>query len=224
MKFQCSNCSRSKSFNICEHVIAVAHLNAILTNFVENYNSKVSARSVASIINVDKPREAGKKKTKKTQKRRGPPNAKTEEVTILVNPGFIGETCEENRIPINDDVIQPKHPDPLPNAYVLTLLRYCHKNVSSCYGCSSLFRSQGYPDAPHDFVVVSKTHRSYIDPATHKRMRSDQMSRVYYHFNTACISKHNAMFTPQLLTVPQDLRPFLQEQHISVLQALSIPF
>ena len=49
----------------------------------------------------------------------------------------------------------------------------------------------------------------YTDPKTHQKAISTDFSNVYYHFHQACLSRHNALFTPQLLMLPPDIKPFL---------------
>ena len=36
-------------------------------------------------------------------------------------------------------------------------IKFCQKNVSSCYGCSGNFKNNCYPKPPQDLVVISKT-------------------------------------------------------------------
>ena len=109
--------------------------------------------------------------------------------------------------------VHPVYPNPPPNCYVLGILKFCHKNVSVCYGCGGRLQNYGYP-VP---VVMSKTKRIYIDPVTHQRF-CEQFSNIYYHFNYSCISAHNSLFTPQFITVPADLLPHLSPDHIQVLK------
>ena len=50
----------------------------------------------------------------------------------------------------------------LPNCYVLTQLKYCHRNVAKFYGCGEEFYINGYPKEPQDLVIVSKTNRMLV--------------------------------------------------------------
>ena len=93
----------------------------------------------------------------------------------------------------------PTFPNPPPNSYVIAIHKYYHKNVSVCYGCSGHFRENGYPIPPNDMIVVSKTQRHYTDPKTHQKAISTNFSNAYYYFYQARLSRHNALFTPQLL-------------------------
>ena len=116
----------------------------------------------------------------------------------------------------------PTFPSPPPNSYVIVILKYCHKNVSVCYGCSGRFRENGYPIPPNDMIMVSKTQRHYTDPKTHQKAIMTDSSNVYYHFHQACLTRHNVLFTPQLLMLPPDIKPFLLPEHILYLQSCGI--
>ena len=116
----------------------------------------------------------------------------------------------------------PTFPNPPPNSYVIAILKYCHKNVSVCYGCSGRFRENGYRISPNDMIVVSKTHRHYTDLKTHQKAISTDFSDVYYHSHQVCLSRHNVLFTPQLLMLPPDIKPFLLPEHILYLQSCGI--
>ena len=124
------------------------------------------------MVDFSKTPEAGKKKSRTTQKRKGSLNTKTEQITVLLNSGVEGSVVNSKDVSSSKDTpAWPSIPDPLPNTYVLTLLRFCHKHVSTYYGCGASFLPQGYPEVPNDLIIVSKTHRSYMDPVTHKKKR-----------------------------------------------------
>ena len=78
---------------------------------------------------VDKEQNAGKKKTKCTQKRKGPSNIIPNHITAVLDPPSVS----------------------LPNSLTPQYPEFCHKNVSSCYGCGAAL--------PDDLLVVSKTKR-----------------------------------------------------------------
>ena len=75
---------------------------------------------------------------------------------------------------------QPKQPNPPSNGYIVTLLKFVHGNVSICYSSGGKFYHQGYPDAPGDLVVVSKTKRVFVNLVTHER--THQMNLVMFIF------------------------------------------
>ena len=100
----------------------------------------------------------------------------------------------------------PTFPNPPPNSYVIAIHKYYHKNVSVCYGCSGHFRENGYPIPPNDMIVVSKTQRHYTDLKTHQKAILTDFSNVYYHSHQVCLSRHNVLFTPQLLMLLPDIK------------------
>ena len=116
----------------------------------------------------------------------------------------------------------PYAPEPTPVFVCHCILKYCHKNVSICCGCSGRFRENGYPVPPNDMIVVSKTQRHYTDPKTHQEAISTEFSNVYCHFHQACLCRHNALFKSQLLILPPDIKPFLLPEHILYLQSCAI--
>ena len=77
-------------------------------------------------------------------------------------------------------VQQPKHPNPQPNGYIVTLLKFIHSNVSTCYSCNGKFYHQGYPDALGDLIVLSKTKRVFVNPTTHERTQSNEFSKFIF--------------------------------------------
>ena len=137
-------------------------------------------------------------------------------------PKIVVQTSQQRYLPNQNLTSYPTFPNPPPNSYVIAILKYCHKNVSVCYGCSGRFRENGYPVPPNDMIVVSKTQRHYTDPKTHQKAISTDFSNVYYHFHQACLCRHNALFTPQLLILPPDIKPFLLPEHILYLQSCGI--
>ena len=99
-------------------------------------------------------------------------------------------------------LVQPrKQPNPATNGCIVTLLKFVHSNVSTCYSCGGKFYHQGYPDAPGDLIVVSKTKRVFVNPVTHERTQSNEFSNVYFHFNFARIFAHDRCIAPQLIQI-----------------------
>ena len=95
-------------------------------------------------------------------------------------------------------VQQPKQPNPKPNGYIVILLKFVHRNASTCYSCGGKFYHQGYPDVPGDLIVASKTKRIFVNLVTRERTQSNEFSNVYFHFNFACIFAHDCCFAPHL--------------------------
>ena len=117
---QTDSCFRYKSFKFCSHTVAVAvHL-----KIFETYISKVKRSStkdfVDNLVDISRNPNAGQKKTKSTQKRKGKANKKPEKVMKHVDP------CDVYGSPIQ----QPKQPKPPPNGYIVTLLKFIHRGVS----------------------------------------------------------------------------------------------
>ena len=145
-----------------------------------------------------------------------------QEVTVpQPMPKIVAQNPQQKYAP-NQATSYPTFQNPLPNLYVIAILKYCHKNVSVCYGCSGRFRENGYPIHPNDMIMVSKTERHYTDPNTHQKTIMTDFSSVNYHFHQACLSRHNVLFTPQLLMLPPDIKPFLLPEHILCLQSRGI--
>ena len=99
--------------------------------------------------------------------------------------------------------------------------KFCHKQVSVCYGCGCKFYIECYPEPPSDLVIVSSMRRSYID-SNHQRVVSPQFPKVYYHFNYSCITVHNQFFAPTIIIIPEDLNLYLSPVHKEVLIASQI--
>ena len=156
------------------------------------------------------------RKKKATEKRKGSPNTKCILLKRLVHHQSYNEksgqksenTTQDNStanvpyagliyqnlIPISTNLnLTPTPPNLSPNCYQLTLLKSCHRNVSKYYGCQALFVIDGYPKEPYDFVIVSTTQRSYVDPKTQQKTISSNFSKVYFHFNWSCVLKHDSI-------------------------------
>ena len=234
-----------------------------------------------------KEKQAGQKKTKSTQKRKGPANSKKDKVRKVVerhdstsdhlHTSSVTDISQEaqlqrNQIPAESQQqhqplpqfdqlrqnygyqhtsgqsffppaseepsqqqqghpeqlfghhqgMQPGFPEPPVAGYIVTLLKFCHRNVASCYGCRGRFFEQGYPSPPRDLVVVTKTRRWYKDPHTQQRVQSAVPSNVYFHFSKACINAFDAMFQPQMITAPKEVQPFLLPEHRNILLSCSL--
>ena len=83
-------------------------------------------------------------------------------------------------------VQQPKQPNPPPNGYIVALLKFICSDVFTYQSCGGKLYHQGYPDALGDLIVVLKTKRVFVNPATHERTRSNKFSNVYFYFKFAC--------------------------------------
>ena len=150
------------------------------------------------------------------------PGQKTAQNNSTANVAYTVLTYQ-NLIPVSTTSnLTPPPPNPSSNCYHLTLLKFCHRNVSKCYGCRDLFVTDGYPKEPYDFVIVSKTQRSYVDPKTRQKTMSSDFSNVYFHLNGSCTLKHGSCFTPQTVAVPEELKQHLSTFHKTFLDSLHI--
>ena len=70
--------------------------------------------------------------------------------------------------------------------------------------------------------MVLKIQIHYMVPKTPQKAIPTDFFNVYYHFHQACLSRHNTLFTPQLLILPPDIKPFLLSEHILYLQLCGI--
>ena len=76
----------------------------------------------------------------------------------------------------NENLIIPDTPNPSPNGYELTLLKFCHKNVAKCYGCSGNFFENGYPAVPFNLGGRIKNKKRLCRP---KNTSKNKISRFY---------------------------------------------
>ena len=104
-------------------------------------------------MDISRNPNAGQKKNKSIQKRKKKANKTPETVMKHVATSDV----------YGSPVQQPKQRNPPPIGYILTLLKFFHRNVSTCYSCGGTFYHQGYPDAPGDLIVVSKTKRVFVN-------------------------------------------------------------
>ena len=203
-----ATCPRFISFKVCQHILAVTIEQQILNKFISVYNSKENVQLI-NTVNIGKEKSAGRKKTKSTQKRKGPANQKQVEVKRVV-------------LPCDDMTAKSALSEPAPNQYILSILKICHRNVSKCYGCGGAFYEKGYPQEPNDLAVVTKLRRQFVDPKTKVPTTSSKFSKVYFHFNGTCIRRYNSCFVPQLVEVAENLKSLFSDMHKIFLHALGI--
>ena len=231
-KCKSRKCYCFTSFSVCQHTLAVLDKLNLLHSFLEKIQCVKSDVVISKLANVGKETSAGSEKRKVTEKRKSPPNTKHILLKSLVHhqspneePGQNIEKTEQhnstanlvytvltyqNMIPVSTTSnLTPPPPNPSRNCHHLTLLKFCHRNISKCYGCQILFVTDGYPKEPYDFVLVSKTQRSYVDPKTRPKAISSDFSNVYFHFHGSCVLKHDSCFTPQSVIVPEELKRHL---------------
>ena len=164
-KVECQTdpCFRYKSFKFSSHTVAVA----VYLKIFENYISKVKRSStkdfVDNVVDISRNPNAGQRTTNPLKKGKEKQTKKLEKFMGHVDP------CDVYGSPVQ----QPKQPNPPPNSYIVTLLKFVHRNVSTCYNCGGKFYHQSYPDAPEDLIVVSKTKGVFVNPVTHERTETN---------------------------------------------------
>lgn len=108
----------------------------------------------------------------------------------------------------------PNRPQPAFGAFVVGLLRFQHQSVRVCYGCRQKLKPEGgIPEAPEDLIFVSGDRRTYFDERERVLKQNQHVSNVYFHFNPNCVAQEHKYFIPGLVKVPEDLHPFLQDEH-----------
>ena len=112
---------------------------------------------------------------------------------------IVAQTLQQRYLP-NQNLTSPISPTPIPINHI----------------------PKSSPIPPNDIIVVSKTQRHYTDTKTHQKAISSDFSNVYYHFHQACLSRHNTLFTPQLLVLPPEIKSFLLPEYILYLQSCGI--
>ena len=235
LSFVCKsqNCYRFQSFGICKHTLAIACKTDSLREYTRKVNTKGKV-NISRLCDVGKEKNAGKKKRKATEIRKGPANKLHIPTKVIVQPAQLHPSSSDSSLEQpspnqvaedsneNENLIIPDTPNPSPNGYELTLLKFCHKNVAKCSGCSGNFFENGYPAVPFDLVVVSKTKRDYVDPKTRQKTKSPDFTKVYYHFHSECLLKHNSFFAPQLICIPPAIKEHLSAIHKGFLSSLSV--
>ena len=162
--FECDmkSCSLYKMFRVCAHTLARSKKKGVFQTFIYKINCRGNSGVVSNIVNSGKKNDAGKKKSKSTQRRRGVANQPTQVIRNVVEPQHVAFEAPSVRV---DE--RPAYPQPCQGKYVLALQRYCHPNVKSCYVCSKeIFRS----DARNydDIVIAGNTQRAIFDVQTQK--------------------------------------------------------
>ena len=99
LRSQASTCPRYKSFSVCSHTVAIAFKLNIFASYIKKAERRNSNHALTNAVNFGKQKDAGKKKSQSTSKRRGPAKTKNEKVIKLVHPD------NENRSFSNNNVV-----------------------------------------------------------------------------------------------------------------------
>ena len=82
------SCIRYKSFNICCHTVALANKLNVLNPLISKLNAKsTTEQALMNSANVSRDKNCGKKKTKATQKRKGPSSNKPHKIAPFPDRG-----------------------------------------------------------------------------------------------------------------------------------------
>ena len=80
-----TSCVRYKSFKLCCHNIAIASKLNVLSTLISKLNAKsTTEQALMNSANVSRDKNCGKKKTKATQKRKGPSSNKPQKIARLL--------------------------------------------------------------------------------------------------------------------------------------------
>ena len=121
--YQSKNCFMYKSFKVCSHSLAISFTLEIFYQFIAKLNRLNSKDIISLIVNVPKRKDAGTKKQKATERRKGPTNAKIPKITAYVQPtqndvsqqyalDFVNDTQHDAPATV---IPLPKYPGPSPN-------------------------------------------------------------------------------------------------------------
>ena len=200
------NCAQFSSVKICAHVLSVADHVGQLPSFLTHFKKTSMKKNLTTLANFGLPSDRGKKASKSTQKRKGP-----------VRP-VVATYMDRPKQPAK----KPKHPDPLPNSYELTLLNFCNAQVQKCYGCAGTLKLDGgtIPEPPQNMAVVTKLQREYYKDG--RKQQSATFTNAYFHLSVSCIKRHNQYFVVELVHVSDELKPHLTVEHMSILKAMGI--
>ena len=79
------SCVRYKSFKVCCHTVAIANKLNVLSTLISKLNAKsTTEQALMNSANVSRDKNCGKKKTKATQKRKGPSSNKPQKIARLL--------------------------------------------------------------------------------------------------------------------------------------------
>ena len=202
IKCQQEKCVKYAACNICSHSIAIAERLALLADFLANFN-RVNRCNLSRLTDIGQPKNAAKKATKATQRRKGAadqqkkgprayksygsasfsasapaPTAALDQVQLLVTAPATSNTATTRQQPNAASALPiPPEPNPLPGSYVITLLKFCHENTSVCHGCRGSLREENgaIPEEPRDLVIVTKGRREYYNHKGLNNMDNFQM-------------------------------------------------
>ena len=107
----------------------------------------------------------------------------------------------------------PVRPRPSPGVFMFGRLPFLDSRVSHCYGCGDPLKP--IPSPPHNLVLITRLHRKY--PKDGVMQVSPSISPVYIHTNQYCARNALPEFTPASCHLPDDLIPFLLQEHYDLI-------
>ena len=213
-------CFRYKSYQVCSHMLGVASLLNLLETVVQGCNKK-KQKKISALVDFNKDKTVGKKPTKATQRRKSaahkpktPLTKLVESDTFLTNQNKRNQSIEEH--------VKIVTPDPEPRTFHLFLLKICHGNVKTCYGCGKRFSESGQPEEPNDLVVITKIKRKFVHKATKEVTRSTEMAKVYCHFSGDCLKFDDQIFKVEDLEISDEVARLLSSCHKAALNAAGV--
>ena len=104
-----------------------------MQSFIERFECARGDIVVSKWANIAKKANAGNKKRKATENRKGPANATRFLVKSMVFP-VEPQTLVTDILCIAKCIATPNQPpqDETPNTYKLSILKFCHRKVSNC--------------------------------------------------------------------------------------------
>ena len=137
--------------------------------------------------------------------------------TVIQLPQQSRNTSANQRQPFANPA--PARQVPPFGTFVIGLIQHQHPSVRVCYGCGGELKPGGItPESPEDLVIVSGDERSYYDTTSNTMKQNQHVSNVYFHLNPNCVTVRHQFFIPGMVRVPQDLVPFLNEEHKRILR------
>lgn len=117
---------------------------------------------------------------------------------------------------------KPAYPSPGLGSFVVGIMEFLPPPTSICYGCHRKLkdRNGNLPSPPNNLVIVTCcSKRKYWDKKTQQE-RSKSCANIYFHLNKNCVKRFSENFVPSQVEVPDDLKPHLRQEHISLLEEL----
>ena len=208
-RFACDNCPNYKSLGICSHMVAVAEVNGMLSDFLDWFRrSKNVTPNLTKLLTSDMPQGRGRKGGKGPRKRKAP------SIVGIISGHSYGNTFDTLVFPEATEsqqsipscaAQQSRPPPPLIHAASSSPqsesdhdqfeLVFLTKRVKKCYGCSKEFVKQ--PDGsnlqpPYDIVVRHADFREYYYDG--EKRSTKQKQNTYFHPCLTCISSKCSSF------------------------------